>query len=71
MSGTSVTTVIDKDLSTEVHRPRASWSGYIAVQVYEPGTGFVLDVYITDDKARELVDQITAALATTPEAVPA
>jgi hypothetical protein len=60
---TTVTTVIKGDTFTEASRPTTSWPGFVHVIVWEPGHGSALDIYITDDRARALAEQITAALA--------
>ena len=61
MSALAVTLVIKDGTDTMVHSPD-SWPGYVTVWVTE-GVTSPIQIYVTDEKARELVEQLTAALA--------
>ena len=60
MRSVSVTVIVDGETTTQCDMPD-SWPGYVSVWVMEPS--LAAQVYITEDKARELVEQLTAALA--------
>ena len=61
MSALSASLVIDGDVTTGTHEHDA-WEGHVIVDVRE-GDRTAITLYIAEDKARELVEQLTAALA--------
>ena len=61
MSALSASVVIDGEVGTEMAR-HDSWDGYVIVRVMD-GYQSAISLYIAEDKARELVDQLIAALA--------
>jgi hypothetical protein len=62
MSALSLAIVVNGDVGTGVRRPGESWDGHVVVDITE-GYSTVTSLYIAEDKARALVEQLTAALA--------
>ena len=61
MSAVSITVIVEGETTTQCDSP-ASWPGYVSLWVTEDYR-LAAQMYITEDKARTLVDQLTAALA--------
>ena len=61
MSAVSITVIVEDETTTQCDTP-ASWPGYVSVWVTEEYR-LAAQIYITEDKARTLVEQLTAALA--------
>jgi hypothetical protein len=60
----SATVVIEDEVDTDVDHSHPSWKGYVIVRVCE-GVRVPITLYIAEDKARDLAEQLTAALAVT------
>jgi len=62
MSALTATLVIDGETTTSVMAP-PSWPGFVCVWVTTADYFSPIQLYVSEDKARELVEQLTAALA--------
>jgi hypothetical protein len=66
VSAVTLTVVVDGEVTTSARRPSESWEGFVAVDVSEAGFRSVATMYVTEDKARALIGQLTEALGGAP-----
>ena len=57
----SLSLIVDDGVGVSVRQPSEAWAGYVAVEVDEDGRS-AATLYVSNDKARALVEQLTAAL---------